>query len=74
VQRTPELLTTGEVAQLLEISPQRVRQLVRDRADFPPAIETPGHARSIAMRHWRRDDIERWQANADRSPGRRWPR
>jgi predicted DNA-binding transcriptional regulator AlpA len=69
-----KLLTTRDVAQLLDISPQRVRQLVRDRDDFPaPAIESRTE-RGVGTRRWRRQDVERWAASADRSHGRRWPR
>ena len=64
---TAELLTTSEVAELLNVSPQRVRQLVRDRSDFP----APARVVGAGMRLWRRTDVEHWRDSADRSPGRR---
>lgn len=72
--QTTALLTTRDVAELLDISPQRVRQLVRDRADFPAPAVVSSTTRGIGTRRWRRADVERWNASADRSHGRRRPR
>jgi predicted DNA-binding transcriptional regulator AlpA len=68
-----KLLTTADVAELLGISPQRVRQLVAQRPDFPAPAETSTTTRGVGTRRWRRADVERWNASANRSHGRRWP-
>jgi predicted DNA-binding transcriptional regulator AlpA len=71
VQTTPALLTTRDVAQLLGVSSQRVRQLIADRPDFPAPFVESRTERGIGTRRWKRADIVRWNANANRSPGRR---
>ena len=72
MQDTPDLITTRDVAELLSVSSQRVRQLVRDRADFPAPAHTSQTDRGVGARKWRRSDIERWRDSANRSAGRRW--
>jgi predicted DNA-binding transcriptional regulator AlpA len=69
---TDELLTTAQVARLLGISPQRVRQLVqRSRQnDFPAPAEQTRTTRGVGIRRWRRSDVERWNADGDRANGR----
>jgi len=66
-----ELLTTADVADLLGVSSQRVRQLVKTRSDFPrPYASSHGVRRAVGTRYWSRVDVERWNDHADRSPGR----
>ena len=61
------LIGSAQVADLLDISPQRVRQLVQQRSDFPrPAMTLAG-----GTMLWDRPAIERWRDTADRRPGRR---
>jgi hypothetical protein len=63
----PDLIGSTKVAQLLDVSPQRVRQLVQQRSDFPrPALTIAG-----GEMLWDRSAIERWRDTADRRPGRR---
>lgn len=63
---TTELLTTSDVAPILDVSPRRVLALASSRADFPkPYATTPA-----GLRLWRRADVEQWAASADRSRGR----
>jgi predicted DNA-binding transcriptional regulator AlpA len=64
------LLTTADVAQLLGVSSQRVRQLVRDRADFPAPAAQSRTSRGVGTRRWRRADVEHWRDSANRRPGR----
>lgn len=73
-QSNSELVSTSEVARMLDISTRRVLQLMDERPDFPrPAHQTPGTRRGVGTRRWRRQDVEHWRENADRRPGRRWP-
>jgi hypothetical protein len=66
-----DLISTGEVAELLGVSPARVAALRRDRPDFPDPYFPPERGQRM---YWRRRDVERWNENADRRPGRRWPK
>jgi predicted DNA-binding transcriptional regulator AlpA len=49
----------AEIAELLQVSRQRVDQLTR-RDDFPEA------AQLASGRVWRREDVERWAKKAGR--------
>jgi predicted DNA-binding transcriptional regulator AlpA len=62
-----ELLTAAEVAADLGVSRRRVSQLLELRADFPRPYAV---TRGSGLRLWRAEDIERWDASADRSAGR----
>lgn len=64
-----ELLTTGEVAEVLGVTARRVRQLVERGTPGFPAPYAVTRARGQQL--WRPEDIERWAASADRSAGRR---
>lgn len=64
-----ELLTTWEVAEVLGVTPRRVRQLVERGTPGFPAPYAVTRARGQQL--WRPEDIERWAASADRSAGRR---
>jgi hypothetical protein len=65
-----ELIGSGEVAELLGVSPGRVRQLVTTRADFPdPTITHRSASGTPRLRLWQRADIERWRDEANRRPG-----
>jgi len=74
MNRTPvELLTTADVAAVLGVSSSRVRQLVNDRSDFPkPYTSSYGVRRAVGTRFWSREQIDRLNESADRTPGRRW--
>jgi hypothetical protein len=66
-----ELLTTAEAAVELGVTPRRVAQLAATRPDFPaPYAVTRGVRREHGIRLWRPEDIDRWNAAADRSAGR----
>lgn len=67
----PDLITTREVADMLGVSSQRVRQLVADRPDFPAPFVASTTSRGVGTRRWRRADVERWRDHANRAPGRR---
>jgi predicted DNA-binding transcriptional regulator AlpA len=67
---TPDLVSAREAAGLLGVSASRVRQLARDRPDFPKPYLSGGRGQAA---YWRRGEIERWRDSADRRPGRRWP-
>lgn len=59
-----ELVTAADVARMLGVSRERVRELAK-RDDFPaPAGRV---ARSLV---WRRPEIEAWIQEWDRRPGR----
>lgn len=59
------LITTTEAAARLGVIPRRVRALAEHRADFPrPAM------RAANVLLWDADEIDRWNATADRTPGR----
>ena len=67
---TRELLTSTNIAEILDVSPRRVQQLAA-RSDFPkPWAITPPTQRKDGMRLWRRADIERWRPTWHRTPGR----
>jgi hypothetical protein len=69
---TQTLLSATDVAEILGVTRWRVNQLYNGRADFPrPAVETRNASGGVSARLWRRADVERWNATADRSPGRR---
>lgn len=61
-----ELAGLAEVAALLGVSRERVRQLRAERADFPKPV-----ADLQATPVWRRGDVEAWDAHRQRRPGRR---
>ena len=71
MQPTDDLMTTRDVADLLGVSSQRVRQLVADRSDFPAPASTSQTSRGVGTRRWQRADVERWRDSANRAPGRR---
>jgi hypothetical protein len=63
---TRELLTTTDVALVLGVSRRRAAWLADNRPGFPePYAATPA-----GVRLWRRADVERWAATADRTAGR----
>ena len=62
----PDLVNTNEAAELLGVTPRRVRALRQHRADFPAPVVT-----RRALMLWDRDAIEEWGRTADRSRGRR---
>jgi hypothetical protein len=65
-----DLIGSSEVAELLGVSPGRVRQLVTTRRDFPdPTIVHRGANGTARLRLWDRTAIERWRDEADRSAG-----
>lgn len=61
-----ELVGTTDVATMLNVSRQRVGQLIDRYEDFPAPVDV------IASRRvWRRTDVERWIArHPERPPGR----
>lgn len=50
-----ELVTTAEIARMLNVSPQRAHQLTRQQR-FPKPVGTVGQSQV-----WRSPDIERWR-------------
>jgi hypothetical protein len=60
-----EVMTTAQVAELLRVGPQRVRALLKVRADFPRPIMQVGGAHLFDA-----TAINEWAATADRSVGR----
>lgn len=64
---TSDLAGLAEVAELLGVSRERVRQLLRaPKSGFPEPIAVL-HATPL----WRRSDVARWDAGRGRTPGRR---
>jgi predicted DNA-binding transcriptional regulator AlpA len=64
-----DLISAGEVAEILGVSARRVNALAAQRSDFPaPAHERP-HAGGVT-RLWDRAEVERWAQSAQRAPGR----
>ena len=64
--KVQEMITSGQIAEMLGVSRARVHQL-SDRPDFPPPSGRAGN-----YRLWDRAVIERWAASWDRSnPGGR---
>lgn len=64
-----ELVSAAEVARILGVSRQRVAQLAREAADFPPSQGQPGE------RVWSRPTIEAWaSAHQDRGPRSNGPK
>jgi predicted DNA-binding transcriptional regulator AlpA len=62
---TDQVMTTDQVADALGVGPQRVRALLKQRADFPrPAMKVGG------AYIWDATAITEWAATADRSVGR----
>jgi predicted DNA-binding transcriptional regulator AlpA len=62
------LLTAAEVAEVIGVSRRRVSQLVGERSDFPRPYAIAGPGQQVRL--WRPEDVERWAATADRTPGR----
>ena len=60
-----ELAGLAEVAELLGVSRERVRQLRAEAADFPAPV-----AELQATPVWRRGDVLAWDAARPRRPGR----
>lgn len=58
----PDLVGTAEIAELLDVSRQRVHQLVT-RPDFPKPI-----AKLAAGMIWERLDVQRWARETGRLP------
>jgi hypothetical protein len=56
----PELMGTAEISNLLNVSRQRVSQLVK-QAGFPEP-----HAKLIGGWIWLREDVERWARETGR--------
>ena len=66
-----ELLATADVAELLGVSVRGAHYLADARRDFPkPYAITPARNGRPGMRLWRREDVERWNATAERKVGR----
>ena len=59
-----ELVTKADIAQMLDVSRERVTQLAQ-RDDFPASLGQVG--KSLV---WSRRDIERWSSSWDRRGGR----
>ncbi len=54
---TVKLMGAAEIAQLLEVSPSRVHQILRDDSAFPEPVAV------LSMgKVWGADDVERWNA------------
>ena len=61
-----DLAGLSEVAELLGVTRERVRQLRAERVDFPEPV-----ADLQATPVWRRSDVVAWDAGRERKPGRR---
>jgi len=59
------LVSVTEIAEILGVSRQRVNQLIKSHSDFPAP-----EAELAIGRVWRRDQIERWDREHPRQPGR----
>jgi predicted DNA-binding transcriptional regulator AlpA len=57
VQARGGIVVQADVAAMLEVTRQRVGQLIRDHADFPAPFDTIGPDK---QRVWLRDDIREW--------------
>jgi len=54
---TIKLMGAAEIAQLLDVSPSRVHQILRDDSAFPEPVA------ALSMgKVWNADDVERWHA------------
>jgi predicted DNA-binding transcriptional regulator AlpA len=54
---TIKLMGAAEIAQLLDVSPSRVHQILRDDSAFPEPVAV------LSMgKVWSADDVERWNA------------
>jgi predicted DNA-binding transcriptional regulator AlpA len=60
----PELMGVSEIAELLDVTRQRVNQLVQTDPTFPEP-----EAELAAGRIWIRSDIEAWVRDSGRSTG-----
>ena len=61
IDLVPELVAVAEIAQLLDVSKQRVNQLMEEDDSFPAPVE-----QLSVGRIWRRADVEKWAKNAGR--------
>lgn len=61
-----ELAGLAEVAEMLGVSRERVRQLRAERVDFPRPV-----ADLQATPVWQRSEVAAWDASRQRKPGRR---
>lgn len=60
-----DLVGVAEVADLLDISRQRVHQLVHEDTNFPEPVAELGGGR-MKMKVWLRDDIVQWATRTGR--------
>jgi predicted DNA-binding transcriptional regulator AlpA len=61
-----DLVGVAEIAQMLDVSRQRVDRIIKSAADFPPPL-----AELSAGRIWEKAAVEEWLSkNPRRGPGR----
>jgi hypothetical protein len=66
-----DLIESRELAEILGVNQRRANAIASGRRDFPaPAFEQRDRNGRVIRRLWRRAQVERWLAVADRSPGR----
>lgn len=63
------LLTVADIAERLNVSTSRVKQLSRQGGFPQPYAASPATDTRTGIRLWRPEDIDRW-AQIDRQPGR----